>query len=263
MIPEPFCWITGSALEAIRRDVEPQDRKAARLLLLALSEMAMLAYDGAHVGFSATVADVMAAAELSEGTYKKARRVLEAASILSVEHPSPRSTTWLLRSPGGSMVAPLMGSTVDPPRARQTAWKKEELEFLTEPCAKTTDPVGFLFEQWRTTMPGRSGCRLTSERRKKIEARMRTYTVDDLSVVIEEVTKDRFLCGENDRGRPFNDFRTIFRSDEKVEELLDAARMRKDNVIPLRPPSAVAAAGKQQRSADVMAALASFGQQAG
>ena len=226
---EPFCWITAAALRAIREEAEPADRKAARLLLLALAELAMDAYDGEHVGFRCTVADVMAAAELSENTYKKARRVLEKVGALRVEHPSPRSVRWVLLSPPrGSTVEGTRGSTIDPPRGRQESVEEEQQgSLLTEPPGVIRTAEDRIFEHWQKVMPGKEHCRLTPKRRTKIRARLRSFPEEVLIEVVDQAARDPFLNGDNDRGKPFNDFKTIFRDDEKIEELLEDARRPK------------------------------------
>lgn len=257
---EPFCWIAGAALRAIRSRVEGPDRKAARLVLLALAEMAMDAYDGEHVGFTATVAEVCAAAEVSENTYSKARRALEGAEVLIVER-SGNANLWTLVTPGapatvgGCRPQPLGG-----PATRQEAVEEGRNGLLTEPSAAELDPVGVVFARWQEVVPGKAGCRLTPGRREKIRARLRSFSVEQLVRVVEQVARDDFLNGKNDRGKPFNDFRTIFRNDEKVEELLEdadrhergaskAAMNGRDNGDP----------GYQQRVDNFKDALASFG----
>ena len=80
-----------------------------------------------------------------------------------------------------------------------------------------------IFEHRRTTVPGKSAHRFTPGRRAKIDARRRSFSEEELFRAIDEAARDPFLNGENDRGRAYTDFKTIFRSDEKVEELLEAA----------------------------------------
>lgn len=219
---EPFCWITAGTLRAIREGVDAADRKAARLLLLALTEMAMEAYDGKHTGFAATTREVMDRAEVSENTYKKARRCLEDAGALRVEHPSRRETRWILEAPGGATVDPLRGQPLPPAaRACETAEKKEELE--SPDGASLAESTRLVFEHWQRVVPGRRTARLTPERRKKIQTRLQSFTVDELIRVLDIVSRDPFLNGDNDRGKAFNDFEVIFRNDTKVADVLEQA----------------------------------------
>lgn len=76
-----------------------------------------------------------------------------------------------------------------------------------------------VFEYWQTKLdkPNHS---LTTSRQTKIRARLKEFSVADLKKAIDAAAADSFLCGANDRGKEFTDFKTIFKTQDKVEELL-------------------------------------------
>lgn len=219
---EPFCWISMAGLRLIG-ELEARDRKAAKLLYLALAEMASARRDGQHDGFEASGGEVLEASGMARETVYAARDSLIKLGLLAVDGSGNRRVWRLL---------PVSGEpTPDCRVSRQRSTRQESGEeegkngLLTEPCAEALDPVSAVFEHWRAVVPERAGCRLTPGRREKIRARLRTFSATDLKLAIDQVARDPFLNGDNDRGKPFNDFGTIFRNDEKVEDLLlDAKR---------------------------------------
>jgi uncharacterized phage protein (TIGR02220 family) len=94
-----------------------------------------------------------------------------------------------------------------------------------EPSLTVHEPsedIRAVFDHWKTVM-GRNGhTRLTDDRRRKIKARLKEgYTVEQLKRVIEAVRADPFYMGQNDRRRPYNDFKTIFRDAQQVDGFLE------------------------------------------
>lgn len=224
---EPWCWISRPTLTGINDLVQGPDRKAARLLLLTLSEMASEALDGGHEGFTSTVREVRERAEFSEPTYLKARRALEAVGALRVERDGG-GWRWILTSPEAQTdcastpkpFVPLAHARVKAEEGKKEAAKAALFDAGASHGASREDKVQIIFERWRTVMPGRQGCRLTPGRRRKILARLQHNSLERLLAAVDRAAQDPFLNGANDRGRPFNDFQTIFRNDEKIDDLL-------------------------------------------
>lgn len=76
--------------------------------------------------------------------------------------------------------------------------------------------------------PGR--VKLTAGRRRVIATRFRAgYTATDLRQAIDGFTHDPFHRGDNDRATPYLDLKTIFRSDEKVDEGIRLAQIADGN----------------------------------
>jgi len=64
--------------------------------------------------------------------------------------------------------------------------------------------------------------RLTRERRAKIKARLRTFSVNELMAAISNIRQSAFHCGENDKGRVYATPEFIFRNDSQVDKWLKA-----------------------------------------
>jgi len=61
---------------------------------------------------------------------------------------------------------------------------------------------------------------LTPQRKKKISARLRNFTPEELKTVIHNIRASPFHCGENDKGRIYATPEFIFRNDEIVDKWL-------------------------------------------
>jgi len=96
------------------------------------------------------------------------------------------------------------------------------LDLFQEPDQEP-DPIGLVFAHWATVLWARFHQRkpkLTPERKSKFEARLRDYSVADLCRAIDAVTESAFHMGANDRGRPYIEPETIFRTASKVDSWL-------------------------------------------
>ncbi len=63
--------------------------------------------------------------------------------------------------------------------------------------------------------------KLTDERRRKIQARLRTYSVEELKTAIRNIRASPFHCGENDKGQVYATPEFIFRNDSQVDKWLN------------------------------------------
>jgi hypothetical protein len=246
---EPFMWLTRSSLAAVRTLEDPADAKKCVLLLVALGDLASERFDGKHQGFEATVAEVIERMAVSRNTYKEARRLLEELGLLTVEQPIGRAgnlpAVWHLNpapgehgresleeQPGGSTLDGF-ASTVDPPHAGgRDSQKKDENKGPNGPSPdegpelkliaadpEPADPVLAVFEHWRHHMPGRQGARPTPGRKSIIGARLKDgFSVAELKAVIDHIALSGYHNGDNPTGAVYNDFKTIFRNAEKVED---------------------------------------------
>lgn len=66
--------------------------------------------------------------------------------------------------------------------------------------------------------------KLTPERRRAIEARLRTFSVADIKGAIDYVAKSTWHQGENDAGKRYDDIITICRNDTRLETYRNAGR---------------------------------------
>ena len=61
---------------------------------------------------------------------------------------------------------------------------------------------------------------LTPQRKKKISARLKNFTPEELKTVIRNIRASPFHCGDNDKGRIYATPEFIFRNDEIVDKWL-------------------------------------------
>lgn len=61
---------------------------------------------------------------------------------------------------------------------------------------------------------------LTPQRKKKISARLKNFTPEELKIVIRNIRASPFHCGDNDKGRIYATPEFIFRNDEIVDKWL-------------------------------------------
>lgn len=111
--------------------------------------------------------------------------------------------------------------------ARQLPAQLRELADWIEAKAgapeKKIDPkkptaVRAVYEYWlHATRRNAARHKLTAERRKKIEARLRTYTVEDIKRAIDYVASSDFHQGDNDRNQRYDDITTICMNDTRME----------------------------------------------
>lgn len=84
------------------------------------------------------------------------------------------------------------------------------------------DQVREVYMYWREVMeyPTR---KLTPARRTKIEARLKSYSVEQLKAVALFVSTDQWWRGRNNRNTAYDDIVNIYRNDERVDMLLGSA----------------------------------------
>lgn len=103
----------------------------------------------------------------------------------------------------------------------KTASPDGEALVLLEQHEPAPDPVKEVFDHWQLVIPGADRKALTDPRRNRIRTRLKKLSVEELKKSIDGVLLDPWLLGENPQGRVYSDFKTIFKSDEKVHELME------------------------------------------
>lgn len=94
---------------------------------------------------------------------------------------------------------------------------------LTVVDTKSVEEVKAVYTHWlEATKRSTTRTKLTKERRDKIKARLKTYTVDELNQAIDFYATDPFHSGDNDSGKRYDDIVTILRNDTKVATGLEA-----------------------------------------
>lgn len=65
------------------------------------------------------------------------------------------------------------------------------------------------------------GVKLDAERKRVIAARLRNYSVADLKLVIDYVSRSKFHLGDNDRNKKYLSFNNIMGNNRKVDDKLN------------------------------------------
>lgn len=97
-----------------------------------------------------------------------------------------------------------------------------------------SDPVREVFDHWVATMGKKTGAKLSADRRRKIQARLREgYTVDQLKQAVDGCAASAYHMArdptKNPDGTVYNDLELICRSGSKVENFI-----QKLNLQPMR-----------------------------
>lgn len=167
----------------------------------------------------------------AKGSLRRARSELEAANLLDVEYRTDdrngRDTTPLYRllvptggvgdetvPPGGDETVPHVGVETVPP-----------MNLITEPDQKEegADPVQVVFDTWAAAT-ARTRSRLDDKRRRLIQKALASYPVEDVLDAVVGWSADGFYCGDNDRGKTYNDLGLLLRDAEHIERFRDLAR---------------------------------------
>ena len=86
---------------------------------------------------------------------------------------------------------------------------------LPEKQANITD----VFDYWKLVMSSQRS-KLDSKRKKLINDRLKTYSVDDLKTAIHGCSVSPFHMGENDRGVKYNSIELILRDSSKIDQFI-------------------------------------------
>lgn len=70
--------------------------------------------------------------------------------------------------------------------------------------------------------------RITPDRKKKIKLRLKSYTVDEIKLAIDNLSKSKFHNGDNDRGW-VADIDFIIRNDEQIDKFLNNITIPENN----------------------------------
>lgn len=90
----------------------------------------------------------------------------------------------------------------------------------------TQEAVAAVFASWQAAT-GRTGTRLDAKRASKIRSALALYPLEDVLDAVRGWQNDSFYCGENDRGRVYNEITMLLRDAEHVERFRDMARAPK------------------------------------
>jgi len=93
------------------------------------------------------------------------------------------------------------------------------------------DEVRVVFNAWvKATEKHPTRTRLDDKRRRVITRALAAHPVEDVLDAVVGWRHEPFYCGENDRGRPFNDLGLLLRDAEHVERFRDLVRQQVEKV---------------------------------
>jgi len=165
------------------------------------------------------------------GTIRRARAELEDVGLLTVEYrhdPSGRETTPLY-----TLYTPVLEEhetareeehETTRPVPRETA---RPLNLIIEPDSKevVVDEVRLVFDTWVAATGRQAGrTKLDEKRRRRIRTALDAYPTEDIVDAVVGWKHDPFYCGENDRGKTYNDIELLLRDAEHIERFRDMAR---------------------------------------
>lgn len=117
----------------------------------------------------------------------------------------------------------------EPPRGVPTSLppppnKEEDDEADEAPATPSIkEQAREIFEYWKKVM-NHPGADYSQTRQKKIEARLKKYSVEQITEAIDNCSKSPFHMGENDRNEVFDDIELICRNSEKLERFLNMTK---------------------------------------
>ena len=179
----------------------------------------------------------------ARSTLRRARAELEAAHLLEVEvrtdartgrNTTPLYTLMVPVGEGGETASGEGGQTA-PPVGGETAPPKN-LTIEPEQIEEVVDEVRIVFDAWvEATAKDPDRTRLDQKRRRTISRALEAHPVEDVLDAVVGWRHEPFYCGENDRGRAFNDLGLLLRDAEHVERFRDLARQEATKVEPVNP----------------------------
>jgi hypothetical protein len=92
-----------------------------------------------------------------------------------------------------------------------------------EPREASREQIASVFAHWQAAT-GKTDTHLDEKRRTKIRRALGHYPVEDVIAAVTGWRNDPFYCGENDRGRAYNELTMLLRDAEHIERFRDMAR---------------------------------------
>lgn len=117
----------------------------------------------------------------------------------------------------GTYIEPYIEPLVEPSDIRQVS---ENLPVaISPPVEKRKNEVDVVFNHWKEVMHSPRSV-LDNNRKKKIQAALKHYSVADLLKAIDGCSRSAFHMGINEKGTKFNSIDLIFRNSEKIEQFM-------------------------------------------
>ena len=135
---------------------------------------------------------------------------------------------------GGALVADrleIQPARLDEPMQLVCRSCRNDVTYIEPAVADSADVVDMqakrirqVFEVWLKETGRTSQTQLDGNRRGVIERALAAYPTDDVLDALRGWKNDPFYCGENDRGRAYNDITLLLRDAAHIEQFRDLAR---------------------------------------
>jgi len=99
------------------------------------------------------------------------------------------------------------------------------------PPATSPTPTEIVFDAWRLAT-GKQRSKLDAKRRRRIQAALAGYPIEDVIAAVRGWRHSPFHCGSNEHHRTYNDLSLLLRDAEHIEQFRDLERMG-----PVDPPT--------------------------
>jgi len=96
-----------------------------------------------------------------------------------------------------------------------------------KPLSADTDVVE-IFNYWKQVMGKQGNTLLSQKRKKKIEARLKEYPIDEIKRAIDNCKLSPHHQGQNDQGTVYDDIELICRNPENIERFRDMQTKQKN-----------------------------------
>lgn len=216
-----FTWRTAIA----RSNLPGPVKGVAYTLSLHMTELGESCWPG--------IPRLAAESGFSERTVQSALRTLADQGWLRVQlRAGPRKTNrYSCLVPEGAPLAPFFADGAAPAPSRCTSCTTDGAAPADESDSKgdikkyiSADAeraaVENVYGFWKA-ISGHRLARLTKGRRVKIQARLKTFSIEELKQAVRGACGDAFYRGENDRRTRYDWLETILKSDEAVERHIE------------------------------------------
>jgi hypothetical protein len=122
--------------------------------------------------------------------------------------------------------------------------EKEQTPEGLKPLVEQARPISPVVQVWQAYERHHPRARLTPDRRKRIQTKLRHYDVDTLIAAINGNHRDPWCCGENADGKEYHDLELILRNGGTIERYAST---------PLEPARRVVGSAVPDRGAEIAA----------
>lgn len=160
--------------------------------------------------------DANSETKITEWQWHNCIRFLKKEGMITTQKTTRGMRLNVLRYHNYQIPQPTQSNTENKTQARR---KQHYIKRIKE-CKK--EDINHVFAYWQKTFD-HSRAKLTQDRKTKIAARLRDYSLDDLKRTIDGCKASAYHMGENDQGKVYDTIELLFRNGDKVESFWEYA----------------------------------------